>query len=153
VVCINSISYKVRKQLTAPVKQNGAPCPVANIVIRDRPSMGKADGKRRRWGCGASGHFERDCLSRSAQGHTAGGSKCHQRLAVIAQSQTPKLAQPRSIFYPHNSGSSNPFVMLRLEGLCLPVMLDSGSSLSFLRRDVLYNIKTLGLPYTLKTAK
>jgi transposase InsO family protein len=43
--------------------------------------------------------------------------------------------------------------MLRLESFCLPAMLDSGSSLSFLRRGVLNNIIALGLPHTLKTVK
>jgi hypothetical protein len=142
-----------RRQLSAPVRKNGSPRPVANTTIRGRPCTAKADCKRRCWECGASGHLERDCPLKSGQDHTAGKSKGYRRSVGIAQSQAPKLAQPRNILYPRNSGSGNPFVMLRLDGSCLPAMLDSGSSLSFLRRDILDNIKTLGLPYTLKTAK
>jgi hypothetical protein len=41
--------------------------------------------------------------------------------------------------------------MLRNADKCLPEMLDSGSSLSFVRRDVFDNIKRLGLPYTGET--
>jgi hypothetical protein len=43
------------------------------------------------------------------------------------------------------------FVMLRITDFCLPAMLDSGSSLPFLRRDVFDNIKRLGRPYTVGT--
>jgi hypothetical protein len=64
-----------RKQLTAPVRQNGSPCPVANHDIRDRPHSASADGIGRCWGCGASGHFDCDCSSRSRQDRMAQGSR------------------------------------------------------------------------------
>jgi hypothetical protein len=88
-----------RRRLAAPVRQNGAPRPVANTVIRGRPCMAKAECKRRCQGCGASGHLERDCPLKSGQGRTAGGSKGYRRSVGIAQSQAPKLTHPRSIFF------------------------------------------------------
>jgi hypothetical protein len=40
---------------------------------------------------------------------------------------------------------------VRVLDWCLPALLDSGSSLSFVRRDVFENIKELGLPHTVET--
>jgi hypothetical protein len=57
-----------RELLTAPIRQNDAPCPMANVVIRDRPRAAKAHGRTRCWGCGVLGHLERDCPSGSHQG-------------------------------------------------------------------------------------
>jgi hypothetical protein len=44
-------------------------------------------------------------------------------------------------------------VTLRIGAYWLPAMLDSGSSLSFIRQDVLDNIKELGLPCILERAE
>jgi hypothetical protein len=43
-------------------------------------------------------------------------------------------------------------VTLTIKGYCLPAILDSGSSYSFIRREVFQQIKSLGLPCSVKTA-
>jgi hypothetical protein len=56
-----------RKRLTAPIQQGAAPRPVVNSMIRGKVSSAKANSRGKCWGCGALGHLERDCLSRSSQ--------------------------------------------------------------------------------------
>jgi hypothetical protein len=51
------------------------------------------------------------------------------------------------------TGYENPLVLVRILDWCLPAMIDSGSSLSFVRRDVFENIKELGLPCTVETTQ
>jgi hypothetical protein len=45
-------------------------------------------------------------------------------------------------------GRVTPWLMLTLGGYFLPVLCDSGSSMSFLRRDVFEKVKQLGITYS-----
>ena len=57
------------------------------------------------------------------------------------------------MLYPLDSSSVSPCVTLRIGAHWLPAMFDSGSSLSFIRQDVLDNIKKLGLPCIIENAE
>jgi hypothetical protein len=50
------------------------------------------------------------------------------------------------------TAGGTPAVTLNIKGYCLPGILDSASSYSFIRRDVFQQIKSLGFPCSVKTA-
>jgi hypothetical protein len=69
---------------------------------------------------------------------------------VNSLSRAPNLAQSRNNYDPPESSNANPWVLLRISDCCLLAMLDLGSSLSFVRRDVFNEIKDLRLPHTVE---
>jgi hypothetical protein len=144
-----------REKLIPPVNTQDGLRPLASAVIRDRPGSPKADVKWRCTKCGVIGYRQHDCSFRSRQNSTARGSGSGnaRRSAVTGRSRAPKFTLSHNIFYPHNLGAQNPFVTLHLGQYYLPAMMDTGSSLSFLRRDVVDNIKDLKLPYALQMTK
>ncbi|PNF24849.1 hypothetical protein B7P43_G12918 [Cryptotermes secundus] len=137
-----------RKRTTASAQQGCVSQPVASGMVIGQTPAAKADSRRRCWGCGAPGHNFRDCPSRPHQRRATGSSG--NDLGV--RSRVPNLSPPRRVFFPRDSRPS-PFVTVRIGDFCLPAMLDSGSSRSFIRRDVLDTIKGWNLPYTVETTE
>ncbi|PNF31069.1 hypothetical protein B7P43_G17391, partial [Cryptotermes secundus] len=76
--------------------------------------------------------------------------KRQRRSAVKSSFRAPSVSQPRETCYRYDSGLLTPCVTLSIGAYWLPAVFDSGSSRSFIRRDVLHNIKELGLPCTLQ---
>jgi hypothetical protein len=64
--------------------------------------------------------------------------------------RAPSVLQPREFWYPYDSGLLTPSVTLSIGAYWLPAVFDSGSSRSFIKQDILHNIKELGLPCTLQ---
>ena len=82
------------------------------------------------------------------KGRTFG--KRQRRSAVEGSFRAPSVSQPREFFYRYDPGLLTPCVTLSIGAYWLPAVLDSGSSLSFIRQDVLHNFEELGLPCTLQ---
>jgi hypothetical protein len=64
--------------------------------------------------------------------------------------RAPESEHPRCRTCPVRVAGFSPWVMLTI-GDCLPAILDSGSSFSFVRRDVFKQIQSLGLPSRVET--
>jgi hypothetical protein len=99
------------------------------------------------WRCYGRGHFRKDCPSPNASVARNQGKKgrrsAMKELAVV---RAPESEQPRCGISPVRVAGFNPWVMLSIRNYCLPAILDSGSSFSFVRRDVFQQIQSLGLP-------
>jgi hypothetical protein len=85
------------KRLTATIQQGSSPRLLACGMVLGKVSSAKGHGKGRCWGCGASGHFQRDCPSGSRQDCSPG------RSAVSSRSQAPNFIPPRKVFCPSDS--------------------------------------------------
>jgi transposase InsO family protein len=137
-----------RKLSTPTAQQTSSSRPLAKGLVVANPSPAVADYRARCWKCGAKGHLQRNCVPKTPRhGDTV------RRSAVNVPSRAPKVDQPRKMLHPREPSNSNPWVLLHISDKCLPAMLDSGSSLSFVTRDVFDNIKELGLPYTVETTR
>jgi hypothetical protein len=117
------------------------------------PSSARANHRGRCWACGASDHLQRDCPSRSRGGRKSGEFvKRPRRSAVAGQVRAPDSDQPGKSCRSRDSGLTNPSVTC-ITAIWFPAMLDFGSSQSFLRLDVLDDIKRLGLPHSVETTE
>jgi hypothetical protein len=68
----------------------------------------------------------------------------------LAEVPAPESERPRCRICPVRVASLSPWLMLTI-GDCLPATLVSGSSFSFVRRDVFQQIQSLGLPSRVET--
>jgi hypothetical protein len=140
-----------RKLSTATTQQTSASRPVAKGMVVAKPSSAVSNPRARCWRCGAWGHLQRNCvLTSPPDGGPRGVGKHYRRSAVNSPSRAPNLVQPQNILYRHESGNDNPWVLLAISDCRLPAMLDAGSFLSFVGREVFNNIKKLGLLYTVE---
>jgi hypothetical protein len=69
----------------------------------------------------------------------------------LAEVRAPQSEQPRCRIAPTRVAGLSPWVMLTIGDYGLPAILDSGSSFSFIRRDVYQQILRLGLPCRVET--
>jgi hypothetical protein len=74
-------------------------------------------------------------------------------LAAKGSFRAPSMLQPQEYWYPYDLGLLTPCVTLSIGAYWLPAIFDSGSSRSFIRQDVLHNIKELGFPCTLQRVR
>jgi hypothetical protein len=69
----------------------------------------------------------------------------------LAEVRAPVNVQTRRCKFSGNYPGVNPWLMLTIRKYCLPAILDSGSSFSFLRRDVFQRVLGLGLSCSSET--
>jgi hypothetical protein len=115
--------------------------PVSMTVGETRQSLSRPI---RCWKCSGNGHVD-FCRYKSG--------KRWRRSAVrdLAEVRALESEQPRCRIYPVSVASLSPWVMLTIGDYCLPAILDTGSSFSFVRRDVFQQILSLGLPCRVET--
>jgi hypothetical protein len=70
----------------------------------------------------------------------------------LVRARAPKSEKTQSRISPVRIAGWTPAVTLTIKRYCLPAILDSGSSYSFIRREVFQQIQSLGLPCSVKMA-
>ncbi|PNF23275.1 hypothetical protein B7P43_G17179 [Cryptotermes secundus] len=125
-------------------------CPISMVMTESpRPRSREI----RCYKCTRVGHIAKNCLSSNVpvvrrQGNGGRRSEVKDPLELRA----PESERSAQRILPVKDGGHIPWVMLTIKNYCMPAILDSGSSFSFVRQDVFQQIQSLGLPCVIKEA-
>ncbi|PNF36842.1 hypothetical protein B7P43_G09252, partial [Cryptotermes secundus] len=98
------------------------------------------------WKSLGRGHLKRDSPTSVPLPSSSQGNEQASAVKPSARIRVPKRTLPRSGNSPVRTAGNNPWVLLTIKEYCLPAISDSGSSSSFIRRNVFQRIRSLGLP-------
>jgi hypothetical protein len=135
-----------RRVLTANTQEEGASGGAAKTMV-----VATVSGREIKcWECDGLGHIRRTCPKERGPKVSGNGMG---RSGVKDQPRAPTSINPKGQGNFPKGVVRTPWCVLDIKRFRLPAMLDSGSSLSFMRGDVFQKIKKLGIPHVAQQAQ
>jgi hypothetical protein len=99
------------------------------------------------WKCHEKGHLRRDCPSSDSSAvRKSGKRKRRSAIRYPAEVRAPENEEFQCGISSVKAASCSPCVVITVKDYCIAAILDSGSSFSFVRRDLFQQILSLRLP-------